>query len=156
MSAWGLAIHPKSRVVAVSSNLRQVTVFIPAITWKEGDVREVLQQTSYQEAPETYQQSPYYRTRNTRRILKLGVEGHNIPSVDFVSDHDGEATSVLAIDILGTYRIPLINLGQVYLLYHPICSDQITPIPLALNSPARRLDQANSGSRKCMDSWHLE
>ena len=31
MSAWGLAIHEKSRMIAVSSNLKEVTVFMPAL-----------------------------------------------------------------------------------------------------------------------------
>lgn len=38
-------------------------------------------------------------------ILKLGEQGHNIPSVDFASDADGKASHALAIDINGNLWI---------------------------------------------------
>lgn len=39
-----------------------------------------------------------------RKILKL-TEGHNIPSIDFSSDSNGDAHAVLATDILGNLWI---------------------------------------------------
>lgn len=102
ISAWGLAIHEKSRLIAVSSNLRQVTVFIPAIAGKSGDISDSVQKLSFPEDHEQYPlPSKYPRLHNSRRVLKLGAGGHNIPSIDFVSETDGAATSILGIDILG-------------------------------------------------------
>lgn len=101
MSAWGLAIHERSRLIAVSSNLRQVTVFIPAITSSRGETLEYSQRIFFPEVSESFPRTASFRVHNSRRVLRLGSEGHNIPSVDFVSDDDGEACSVLAIDIRG-------------------------------------------------------
>lgn len=42
---------------------------------------------------------------NFRKVLKLGPEGHNIPSIDFSNDADGNARSILATDILGNLWI---------------------------------------------------
>ena len=45
------------------------------------------------------------RGQNFRKILKLGPEGHNIPSIDFSSDSMGDAHSILATDINGNLWI---------------------------------------------------
>lgn len=42
---------------------------------------------------------------NFRKVLKLTPEGHNIPCIDFSSDSEGDARSVLATDILGNLWI---------------------------------------------------
>lgn len=41
------------------------------------------------------------RYYNYKLTLSLGENGHNIPSVDFVSDSEGKATHLLAVDING-------------------------------------------------------
>ena len=49
MSAWGLALHEDSRLIAVSSNRREVTVFIPAISESDAYIRGEMPTTSYPE-----------------------------------------------------------------------------------------------------------
>lgn len=44
------------------------------------------------------------RNHNFRRVLALGPQGHNVPSVTFASNK-GEAESVIATDILGNLWI---------------------------------------------------
>jgi hypothetical protein len=100
MTAWGLAIH-ESRLIAVSSNLRQVTIFVPAYAIDEDEPQE-LPLKLFPELLVLDNVSPVIRRNNFRRVLKLGPEGHNIPSIDFASDIDGEAKSILAVDIQGT------------------------------------------------------
>ena len=43
--------------------------------------------------------SVHSRGYNYRIILRLGDEGHNIPSITFADDADGNAKSVLASDV---------------------------------------------------------
>lgn len=105
MTAWGLALHEKSRLIAVSSNLREVTVFIPAITFDEGSSLEQSSTSSFPEVGVDFKSSVDFRRNNIRRVLKLGPEGHNIPSITFAGDADGEARSILAVDIQGTLWI---------------------------------------------------
>lgn len=45
------------------------------------------------------------RAWNMRRVIKLGVEGDNLPSIDFANDMEGEAHSVIATDIHGNLWI---------------------------------------------------
>lgn len=102
MTAWGLAIHEHSRLIAVSTNLKEVTVFVPALISRFDQISEPVSTTSFVEVDAAYKSSLYFRTFNCCRVLKLpSSEGHNIPSIDFSSDLNGEADSVLAIDIEG-------------------------------------------------------
>ncbi|KAK2628088.1 hypothetical protein QTJ16_002734 [Diplocarpon rosae] len=43
----------------------------------------------------------HYRQMNTRLRLPLGPRGHNVPSIDFLSDDRGGASMVVAVDING-------------------------------------------------------
>ncbi|KAL3419222.1 hypothetical protein PVAG01_09444 [Phlyctema vagabunda] len=103
-SAWGLAIHENSRLIAVGSNRREVTVFIFALTEPGRD--DIPTPTTSTKFPVT---TPYPelgskqpdRSRNQRRVISLVAEGHNIPSLDFSDDKDSKAHSVVAVDILG-------------------------------------------------------
>lgn len=100
-SAWGLAIHEKSRLIAASSNLRQVTVFMAAYTSPDETPAETsLAATLYPEVAQL-PGSPADRTWSGKRVLKLGEVGHNVPSLSFADDHRGEAHSILAVDITG-------------------------------------------------------
>lgn len=56
MTAWGLALHEESRLIAVSSNRREVTVFVPAITFWDDNSPEQMPTTSF---PEMIQPASY-------------------------------------------------------------------------------------------------
>ncbi|KAH6666558.1 hypothetical protein B0J14DRAFT_194024 [Halenospora varia] len=137
-SAWGLAIHEQSRLVAVSSNLREITVFGFAIHKPDefednGDVdlnnlhSESPPLLELESASASKKDSPLSKleeeastksdifpgltkrptsaldSRKTgyRITVPLGLRGHNIPTIDFASNLEGEAEMILAGDILG-------------------------------------------------------
>ncbi|KAM0427467.1 hypothetical protein ACHAPT_007427 [Fusarium lateritium] len=101
MSAWGLAIHQKSRLIAVSSNRHEVIVFALALT---------LDPFRPKEAPSSDSQKPskpeknvdHRRGRNWRIVIVMGSDSDNMPNVCFVDDFEGQAQKVCAIDIKGT------------------------------------------------------
>ncbi|RDW67690.1 hypothetical protein BP6252_09086 [Coleophoma cylindrospora] len=110
-SAWGLAIHPKSRLIAVGSNRREVTVFVFGLTdplirvnkspsaansilFPDWNLPADSDETPTRSATEG-------REENFRRTLSLCPNGHNIPSLTFGNDENGQARSVIAVDIHG-------------------------------------------------------
>ncbi|KAI8961855.1 hypothetical protein F5Y11DRAFT_348066 [Daldinia sp. FL1419] len=121
-SAWGLAVHKNSRLIAVSSNNHNVCVFIFALTGEhyrhkpEVDsvefFRNVIKHANGR-PPEvlTDQQAVSLenairrRDANWRIILETGPNGSNIPNIAFSNDQNGEADSIIAIDINGTLWI---------------------------------------------------
>lgn len=108
-------------MIAVSSNNREVAVFRYGCTttstststgtttyedYDEGllDVcSEEIQLTESKAAlfPAIDRPDSTIRWNSFRRVLKLGPEGHNIPSIDFANDSNGDAHSILATDIVG-------------------------------------------------------
>jgi hypothetical protein len=118
ISAWGLAVHEKSRLIAVSSNNREVVVFSfgctnPCRNMDAGMAYEDylpldqmdLIETKMALFPTIAHTQSTFRWNSFRKVLKLGPEGHNIPSIDFSNDSNGEAHSVLATDIVGNLWI---------------------------------------------------
>lgn len=112
ISAWGLAIHEKSRIFAVSSNNREVTVFVHAISTIAAPL--VSRTSKFMKAPpigtvreglaeraELQCKAIANRQVNFVKSLRVGPEGHNIPSIAFADDVHGNAQHVLATDILG-------------------------------------------------------
>ncbi|KAK3905188.1 hypothetical protein C8A05DRAFT_12985 [Staphylotrichum tortipilum] len=102
-SAWGLAIHQRSRLIAVGSNLHEATVFAFALTrtsvavkFPEHDnsPKVTCGQTAFE-----LQRHFLARTRMWRIILPLGRGGTNIPNLSFLDDEAGEAEKVVAIDV---------------------------------------------------------
>ncbi|KAM0281947.1 hypothetical protein ACHAQH_003293 [Verticillium albo-atrum] len=94
-SAWGVAIHQESRLVAVSSNRREVTVFAFGLSKQPVGSKK----GHRHDYPATLVTG---RKRNWRIVLLLGEGGHNIPNVSFWDDKDGLAEKVCAIDIYGS------------------------------------------------------
>ncbi|MBE3048797.1 hypothetical protein IMZ48_41125 [Candidatus Bathyarchaeota archaeon] len=95
ISAWGLAIHSKSRLIAVSSNRPEVTVFAFALTHAPAPGR-------FLTPPHTPAESAVLaRKRNWRIVLAPKRSGGNIPNVDFVSSPLGHAQKISAADIHG-------------------------------------------------------
>ncbi|KAL2171128.1 hypothetical protein VTG60DRAFT_3643 [Thermothelomyces hinnuleus] len=109
-SAWGLAIHSKSRLIAVSSNLHEVTVFAFALKTRTTDMFALLVQ---EPSPRTTSGLPalqlqkhlQQRSRTWRIILPTGRGGNNIPNICFLDDEAGNADKVIAVDIVGTVWI---------------------------------------------------
>lgn len=123
-SAWGLAVHKQSRLVAVGSNNREIHVFAlaltaPTRTTPEGDAPRCYERDLYLpiriHADGTVEQKPgsfadeinlgygnlERRKHNYHFIFELGWRGNNIPNVAFSNDVDGDAAEVLAIDVSG-------------------------------------------------------
>ncbi|PQE20887.1 pyridine nucleotide-disulfide oxidoreductase family protein [Rutstroemia sp. NJR-2017a BBW] len=118
-SAWGLAIHQKSRLIAVSSNNREVTVFIHGSRafsdscyeheyLKPEDLRGTSRHDrgSFPEKHGRMSASGSTHSRTTfpnsfRRVLRPGHLCHNIPSIAFADSCDDLAQSIIATDING-------------------------------------------------------
>jgi hypothetical protein len=114
-SAWGLAIHTKSRLIAVGSNSHEIQVFALALaTSSQEKSQNRLRLSSRdrnaarlekfpilkQKIPRAVDGQPS-RNYNFRRILKLDARGDNIPSVSFADNIYGEAETVVAKDVKG-------------------------------------------------------
>ncbi|KAH7417077.1 hypothetical protein BKA64DRAFT_701865 [Cadophora sp. MPI-SDFR-AT-0126] len=124
ISAWGLAIHQLSRLIAVGSNRREVTVFQPALA--VGYDRQTGSRYFQECDSSTWPGRSFptgasrftpvwkldfglealgeFEQNDCRLRLPLGPSGSNIPSIDFVSDENGEASVVLATDVNGKLR----------------------------------------------------
>ncbi|KAI1805006.1 hypothetical protein F4811DRAFT_570633 [Daldinia bambusicola] len=127
-SAWGLAVHKQSRLIAVSSNSHNVCVFIFALTGKcyrhnpvvdsveffrniAKDVNgDAVEWSNGRSLPikgtnlghkKSLEKAIRRRDANWRIILEIGREGSNIPNVAFGSDNTGEADKIVAIGICG-------------------------------------------------------
>ncbi|KAI1461646.1 hypothetical protein F4805DRAFT_240614 [Annulohypoxylon moriforme] len=128
-SAWGLAIHKQSRIIAVSSNTHNVTVFVFALTGHpyrhttEVDEVELFRNVVKDEHGNFKPCHPGYpgyhseraadskvasvenairrRDANWRIVLETGRSGVNIPNIAISSDAGGEADKVVAVDING-------------------------------------------------------
>ncbi|KAK4164220.1 hypothetical protein QBC43DRAFT_262816 [Cladorrhinum sp. PSN259] len=130
LSAWGLAVHTQSRLIAVGSNKHEVTVFAFALSHApaaadslESDDSPVVWsgQTALQ-----LQKHLQSRTRTWKITLPLGSKGHNIPSVAFVDDARGFAEKVVAQDIMGnTWMLDIWKIG-VQPTYCPKLADRNT------------------------------
>ncbi|KAH8910667.1 hypothetical protein BR93DRAFT_974767 [Coniochaeta sp. PMI_546] len=118
-SAWGLAIHTHSRLIAASSNRHDVTVFALALTRKNKQTAEDLQSSPKLWSGQSVLDLEKHfrsRTRTWRVVLPIGNDGHNsphnIPSIAFCDDADGNAERVAAVDINGnTWLLDIWNLG---------------------------------------------
>ncbi|KAI0417980.1 hypothetical protein F5X98DRAFT_363475 [Xylaria grammica] len=122
ISAWGLAVHKKSRLIAVGNNNRQVHVFAfafpdPLRTSLE-DKPEIpyrrdlfLRMKKRREGPlidvsgafgdKIHEDFSRHRERGYRFILETGQAGNNIPNVAFGNNRSGDAIDIIAIDISG-------------------------------------------------------
>ncbi|KFY34725.1 hypothetical protein V494_06527 [Pseudogymnoascus sp. VKM F-4513 (FW-928)] len=114
ISAWGLAIHSSSRLIAVSSNAHEVQVFAfalssPALTPPLLPSDSTCNFPTLSPTPT----SPPSRASNFRLRLPLGLRGDNIPSIAFTSTPEGEADSIIASDIRGAlWFLPLWREGR--------------------------------------------
>lgn len=93
-SAWGLALHAKTRLLAVSSNRHEVTVFAFALNRLTRSFSSLVRPRM-----RPAEAAVLSRKRDWRILLHLGRSGNNIPSIDFVSNDSGHAEKVCAVDI---------------------------------------------------------
>jgi hypothetical protein len=111
-SAWGLAIHEQSRLIAVGSNYRMVVVFAFALSRPSA---APVKFSTVGKKPDEIELEKHVRsrTRTWRIVLPLTYDGHNIPNVTFMDDEAGEADKVVAIDIRGNvWLLDIWNVGQ--------------------------------------------
>ncbi|KAI1374139.1 hypothetical protein F4677DRAFT_447783 [Hypoxylon crocopeplum] len=128
-SAWGLAVHKKSRIIAVSSNLHNVSVFVFALTGQhyrhapQADSVELFRNVVKNENGELVDSENHSsqaanddayaakignlehairrRDANWRIILQTGRGGTNIPNIAFSENGGGDAEAIVAVDIDG-------------------------------------------------------
>ncbi|KAL0939303.1 uncharacterized protein CTRU02_205913 [Colletotrichum truncatum] len=98
-SAWGIAIHQKSRLIAISSNRFEITVFAFGLSRLPEAMDRRARPLDYCES------SVLKRKRNWRIVIPLGDGGHNIPNIALWDDDEGFAEKAVAIDINGTVWI---------------------------------------------------
>ena len=93
VSAWGLAIHAKSRLIAVSNNYHSVVVFAPALG--------ILDDPNERPRPRTTGDWVRLRERNWRIMINLPWAAENVPNIAILDDDDGFADRVVCKDIIG-------------------------------------------------------
>ncbi|CAH0049591.1 unnamed protein product [Clonostachys solani] len=101
-SAWGLAIHQQSRLIAISSNRWEVTVFAFALYDGTSGQRPASASDERRDDVEAWVRQ---RQRTWRIVILLGREVDNLPNVCFLNDKEGNAEKVCAIDINGSIWI---------------------------------------------------
>ncbi|KAM7205818.1 hypothetical protein V8F20_003051 [Naviculisporaceae sp. PSN 640] len=122
-SAWGVAVHEKSRLLAVSSNHHEVTVFAFAVnrvqvkpeSSEELDTSPKVWSGQTAIGLERHFQS---RTRTWRVVLPTGQQGHNIPTIAFADNEFGESEKVVALDINdNTWILDIWKIGNTSVVY---------------------------------------
>lgn len=98
-TAWGLAIHQKSRLIAVTTNHREITIFAFAM-----HVPTPHDQISARrwEPLNKVESRVRMRQRNWRIIIRFGMEADNLPNICFLENDKGLAEKVCVIDIKGS------------------------------------------------------
>ncbi|KAH8890838.1 hypothetical protein GQ53DRAFT_824087 [Thozetella sp. PMI_491] len=117
-SAWGLAIHKQSRLLAVTCNKHEVTVFAFSITdyqdgYNPAESDEDEKGSGWARPVLTAELEKHFqsRTRTWHIILSVSNKGKNMPNVAFCDDADGNAEKVVAVDIGG--NIWIINIWKL-------------------------------------------
>lgn len=98
MTAWGLAVHQKSRLIAVSSNRHEVTIFAPAFARDRGHQRK----DPAEQDDGSIESRVRMRARNWRIVIFFSPEAKNMPNICFTDDDSGHAEKVCAVDIDGS------------------------------------------------------
>ncbi len=112
-SAWGLAIHGQSRLIAVSTNMHEINVFAfalnPPFNGQVPDATTKFRISKNEKAPLSWaglnpaelEGHLRARDRDWRILLPLTADGSNMPSISFADDKKGNAEKVVAVDIIG-------------------------------------------------------
>lgn len=114
ISAWGLAVHKGSRLIAVSSNRSEITIFAPALAADDNTPSSKPSNTDNLEYDEgSPEDIVRCRSLNWRIVVVLGPQADNLPNIRFLDSDSGEADKICAIDINGSIWIASIwELGQ--------------------------------------------
>ncbi|KAM4059045.1 CRT10 domain-containing protein [Hirsutella rhossiliensis] len=131
-SAWGLAVHRKSRLIAVSSNRCEVTVFALGLAPSKKGRQEPDSCECCRRDCGHVESHVRQRARNWRIVVTLGRLADNIPNVCFVDDDQGSADMICAIDIRGAIWL----------------ADIWKP-----SQPATRVEPCNCVQLRNSDSW---
>lgn len=96
-SAWGLATNAKSRLIAVTSNRHEITVFAFGVT-------EVPAQPNGPSGiiVDPKEKAVLERRRTWTIVISLGKDASNLPNVTILDDNEGFAEKVCVVDINGT------------------------------------------------------
>ncbi|EHK24816.1 uncharacterized protein TRIVIDRAFT_61576 [Trichoderma virens Gv29-8] len=119
-TAWGLAIHRKSRLIAVSTNRFEVTVFAFALTTCQKKSKSRREFCDCCQSNDNTRSNIPRRARNWRIVVALGAKASNIPNICFVDSEDGQAEKICAIDING-----VIWIADIWKMFQPVV--QIPP-----------------------------
>lgn len=114
-SAWGLATHRKSRLIAVSSNRFEVTVFAFALATCQKKSQDVWEFCDCCQTCDSTESGIPRRARNWRIVVALGSHASNLPNVCFVDSEDGQAEKVCAIDIKG-----FVWMADIWKMFQPV------------------------------------
>lgn len=131
ISAWGLAVHQRSRLIAVSSNRHEVIVFAFGLAKEPVKSRRPFSHDRMALSDASVRR----RDRNWRIVVLLGANADNVPNVCFVDDDEGYADKICAIDIKGAVWLADIwkaCQGPIYIppLCHPqLKSEEFYPAP---------------------------
>lgn len=116
-TAWGLAIHQKSRLIGVSTNLREITVFALALHSPESTQNPSPHPS---EPLDDVEKRVRMRQRNWRIQVRLGPEADNVPNICFLDDDEGHAEKVCGIDIKGAVWV-----ANIWKPYQPVTRIEI-------------------------------
>ncbi|KAL7946404.1 hypothetical protein V8C42DRAFT_320532 [Trichoderma barbatum] len=114
-TAWGLAIHRKSRLIAVSTNRFEVTVFAFALATCRKKSKSVREFCDCCQGNDSTRSSIPRRARNWRIVVALGAQASNIPNVCFIDSEDGQAEKICAIDIKGA-----LWMADIWKMFQPV------------------------------------
>ncbi|KAL7937822.1 hypothetical protein V8C35DRAFT_293709 [Trichoderma chlorosporum] len=119
-TAWGLAIHRKSRLIAVSTNRFEVTVFAFALATCQKKSKRIQEFCDCCQSNDSTRSSIPRRARNWRIVVALGSKASNIPNICFADSEDGQAEKICAVDING-----VIWIADIWKMFQPVI--QIPP-----------------------------
>lgn len=100
-SAWGLAIHARSRLIAVSSNLHEVMIFALALSPCEGNPNNRNFSATCEAYGESLDAHVRQRARTWRIVIALDESTQNLPNISFLDDEYGYAEKICGMDIAG-------------------------------------------------------
>lgn len=100
-SAWGLAVHRQSRLIAVSSNRCEVVVFAFALAACQRQRQDARKPCEGCEGCDSSELGIRRRAWNWRIVVALGQHASNVPNVSFMDDDNGQAEKICAVDIKG-------------------------------------------------------
>lgn len=139
-----MAIHSRTRLIAVSSNNHEVQVFAFALH-TDTPVNPPYSNLYYTDTffladnSMTWQDTLWRdRSINFKIILKLPAIGHNIPAISFADNVDGDADVVVAKDIKGELWLLCLRGGDWFRLptgpgngnpanFEPLYADALSP-----------------------------